>query len=90
MTNTITTSFLLELSGFFCSCRYINNENTMHERRVPVVTDKRIVTESQAICYLVLLLLYLACIHVILHLQRGKAMLHTFSINVPFCSLSFL
>ena len=51
-------------------------------RRVPVVTDKRIVPESQAICYSVLLLLYLACIHVILHLQRGNAMLHTFSINV--------
>ena len=58
--------------------------------RMPVITEKRIVPESQAICYSVLLLLYLACIHVILHLQRGKAMLHTFSINVPFCSLSFL
>ena len=31
MTNTITISFLLELRGYFCSGRYINNENTMHE-----------------------------------------------------------
>ena len=30
MTNTITINFMSELRGYFWSCRYINNENTMY------------------------------------------------------------
>ena len=82
MTNTITIRFLSELRGYFCSFRYINNENRMYESAC-CYRQAQCLRESS---YLILSIIFGVPHMYNITFATRKSKASHFSINVPFCS----